>query len=550
MRESLPIEPDLSAGGDPARLTVTYQIEGAGRAAEALARRIAFEQTVELPEHLIVAPEIRDEIVGRVEQVEPDPIEPGRSRARLSFDEKLSGYHLAQLLNLCFGNASMYPGVRVVDLALGPGFLARMAGPKHGVEGLRALLGVYDRPLLATALKPRGLAVAELAGIAGAFARGGGDIVKDDQNLVDDFTGFRRRVQACRDAVARANDGTGRRCLYFPHASAPPSELERQLEFTARLGLSGVLVCPIILGLETTRSLGDRYGLVMMGHPALSGSYFSSPGEGFSPELLLGTLFRLAGIDVSIYPNAGGRFALTAGQCAAIRDRLRAPLGRLGRTWPCPAGGMGYDDLPKMGRESGQDAVFLVGGSLFGHGHDLTSSTRAFLDRVREGFTERLETPVEKYHDSAGGEGARREYGGYHLEFLKDFQWRGRESSPYKDSDRNSHRRDFQGVRRVELVGKFAEGARFDLRYFEVEPGGHSSRESHLHPHVILAARGHGVLVLGNERIGLALMDVAYVEPLQIHQLINETPEPFGFFCMVDHERDRPWPEPGSVDAS
>ena len=34
--------------------------------------------------------------------------------------------------------------------------------------------------------------------------------------------------------------------------------------------------------------------------------------------------------------------------------------------------------------------------------------------------------------------------------------------------------------------------------------------------------------------------DVAYVEPLEPHQLRNETDRPFGFFCIVDHERDRP----------
>ena len=36
--------------------------------------------------------------------------------------------------------------------------------------------------------------------------------------------------------------------------------------------------------------------------------------------------------------------------------------------------------------------------------------------------------------------------------------------------------------------------------------------------------------------------DVAYLPPLATHQLRNETGEPFGFFCIVDHDRDRPLP--------
>ena len=35
-------------------------------------------------------------------------------------------------------------------------------------------------------------------------------------------------------------------------------------------------------------------------------------------------------------------------------------------------------------------------------------------------------------------------------------------------------------------------------------------------------------------------LDVAYVAPLEPHQLRNETDRPFGFFCIVDRLRDRP----------
>ena len=95
-------------------------------------------------------------------------------------------------------------------------------------------------------------------------------------------------------------------------------------------------------------------------------------------------------------------------------------------------------------------------------------------------------------------------------------------------------------MRRVELVGKYGEQTRADLRYFEVEPGGFSSHEKHVHTHIIIGARGTGVLVLGNESVEIRPMDVAYIEPLQAHQLRNDTAERFGFFCVVDHDRDRP----------
>lgn len=41
---------------------------------------------------------------------------------------------------------------------------------------------------------------------------------------------------------------------------------------------------------------------------------------------------------------------------------------------------------------------------------------------------------------------------------------------------------------------------------------------------------------------GAGRYDVAYVGPGEQHQLRNREDEPFGFYCIVDHDRDRPQP--------
>jgi ribulose-bisphosphate carboxylase large chain len=99
---------------------------------------------------------------------------------------------------------------------------------------------------------------------------------------------------------------------------------------------------------------------------------------------------------------------------------------------------------------------------------------------------------------------------------------------------------NFAGVARHELTGKYGEKTSFDLRYFELEPGGYSSREKHVHEHVIIAARGVGVLEREGESQPLRQHDVAHIGPMVVHQLRNESNEPFGFYCIVDHLRDRP----------
>jgi ribulose-bisphosphate carboxylase large chain len=197
---------------------------------------------------------------------------------------------------------------------------------------------------------------------------------------------------------------------------------------------------------------------------------------------------------------------------------------------------MKFDSIPFMAKQYGSDAVFLCGGALLSHGKSLTDSTAALLARVREHFHERLAEPQRDLPSSCdmapNAAGSVVE----HLPHQPDFTWKGRQATPYKSSSELA----FKDVTRHELLGPFGEKAAFDLRYFEIAPGGFSSLEKHVHTHAIIAARGRGVLLVDGKRYDLKPLDIAHVPPLRVHQLRNEADGPFGFFCIVDHERDRP----------
>lgn len=518
------------------RIHITYRVRSEPAQVERLARQIAYEQSVELPEHLVSAFGVPEAGVGRVERIEADGDQAEQFLIDLSYSPHLSSNQLSQLLNLCYGNVSIFPNVRLLDVRLPPTLLHELGGPSHGIAGIRKLLGVYGRPLLATALKPRGASIDALADLAHAFALGGGDIVKDDQNLVDDHADdFKRRVEACAQAVERANALTGRRCLYFPHLSARLSDLPKHLDFVRALGLRGILICPMVMGMETMRSYAREYALIMMAHPSMTGGYTENPDHGITHDILLGKLFRLAGADISIFPNFGGRFSFTRAQCLAIRERLLEPLGSVERAFPCPAGGMQFGDVGAMSIDYGADAVFLVGAALLQHAEKLSAGTQAFQRAIASHFQTSLAEPQDIRPLTAVtlNETAKALQ---HLPFREGFHWQGRASKQYKDSIDLP----FRGMRRVELAGQHGEQTAFDLRYFEVAPGGYSSLEKHRHTHVIICLRGAGTLRLGDRQLSLKPFDVAYVEPFAVHQLRNESTEPFGFFCLVDHVRDRP----------
>ncbi|HEX7051261.1 MAG TPA: cupin domain-containing protein [Longimicrobiales bacterium] len=98
----------------------------------------------------------------------------------------------------------------------------------------------------------------------------------------------------------------------------------------------------------------------------------------------------------------------------------------------------------------------------------------------------------------------------------------------------------FQGITRRVLAS--SEHAAFELRYFELEPGGYSTHERHRHVHVVVCHRGRGRVRLGDEVHEVGFGDVVYVAPNEPHQFLNPYAEPFGFLCIVDRERDRPQP--------
>ena len=118
-----------------------------------------------------------------------------------------------------------------------------------------------------------------------------------------------------------------------------------------------------------------------------------------------------------------------------------------------------------------------------------------------------------------------------------DGEWAGVELEDYKFTTET-----WRGISRQELIGKRGESPRFHVRYFEIEPGGYSTLEKHEHEHVVIPLRGRGIAQFGCTIYNVEPGDVVYVSPNDPHQFRNadDATEPFGFWCLVNAERDRP----------
>ena len=96
----------------------------------------------------------------------------------------------------------------------------------------------------------------------------------------------------------------------------------------------------------------------------------------------------------------------------------------------------------------------------------------------------------------------------------------------------------WRDVVRHTLAG--GETLAFQLRYFEIAPGGFSSLEKHQHAHTIIVLRGKGTVIAGLEVFAVEPFDLVVIPPGAPHQFVNAGPEPFGFLCPVDADRDPP----------
>jgi ribulose-bisphosphate carboxylase large chain len=366
------------------RFSVTYALAADEPTAREMAADICIEQTVEFPQDLIASRSIREGIFGRIETFRAAGSGEG-FEAVVSYAVEITGYELTQLLNVLFGNISIKPHIRVQRIDLGATLAGKFRGPRFGRQGLRALTAVQDRVLLCAALKPMGLSAAELADLAGKFALGGIDLIKDDHGLADQaFSPFEERVKRCAEAVARANERTGGRCLYLPNVTADGDGFLHRAVIARAEGAGGVVISPGLTGFDAMRRLADddEIGLPVLYHPAFQGSFVTSPRSGLAHGMLFGQLARLCGADGAIFPSYGGRFSFTREQCREIVESTGEPMEHLKRIFPCPGGGMTMESMDDMLDFYGREAVFLMGGGLFRLGKDLVKNCRSLLERV------------------------------------------------------------------------------------------------------------------------------------------------------------------------
>ncbi|MDQ6766976.1 MAG: cupin domain-containing protein [Candidatus Eremiobacteraeota bacterium] len=121
----------------------------------------------------------------------------------------------------------------------------------------------------------------------------------------------------------------------------------------------------------------------------------------------------------------------------------------------------------------------------------------------------------------------------------KSFRWHGVSPTTYASEHSDHAGRSWRDTTRHIIKGN-EDGGGFDVRYFEMAPGGFTSLECHEHVHSVICVRGSGYAVVGDAAHDMSAFDHVLVPANTAHQFVNAGEEPFGFLCIVDSVRDRP----------
>ena len=112
-----------------------------------------------------------------------------------------------------------------------------------------------------------------------------------------------------------------------------------------------------------------------MAHPALAGACCGSADTGISYAVILGSLMRLAGADIVLFPS-------NTQEAQAIKEALSWTMGTLSKSFPAPSGGIHPGLIPKMIQDYGRDVIINAGDLVYSHPAGARAGAKAFRQAI------------------------------------------------------------------------------------------------------------------------------------------------------------------------
>ena len=327
--------------------------------------------------------------------------------------ELFEGGNMPQVLSSIAGNVfgmKAVQNLRLQDIRWPPAMMKSFRGPQFGIEGVRKVFKVEDRPITATVPKPKvGMSSEEHAGVGYDAWTGGIDLLKDDENLSSQgFNQFERRAEKSFEMRDKAERETGERKGYLINVTAETNEMVRRAKLVRELGGEHAMVDILTAGwagVQTLRDACEDLGLAIHAHRAFHAAFTRNPKHGMS-MLAVAEVSRLVGVDQLHIGTVIGKLesskdevlalqeAITSSAVEGGEDSLPQDWGEIKSTFPVSSGGLHPGLLPEIIEMLGSNIIIQCGGGIWGHpdgGEAGGKAVRQAIDAALQGV------PLDEY---------------------------------------------------------------------------------------------------------------------------------------------------------
>jgi len=306
----------------------------------------------------------------------------------------IKGDGIPMLLTSVIGNISITHGLKLVDLAFPKEYLKDFKGPKFGIDGLRKLLKVPERPMLNNMVKPcTGHTCEVAADLVYQAAVGGCDVVKDDELISNpSFNTLEDRISAVMESIDRADSEKGEKTLYTINITSKFPEMFEYADRMVEMGANALMINFCTAGFEALRAVAEDPSIKVpiLGHMDFAGAYFGGHWTGLTSMLTLAKFPRMCGADSVVVPAPYGKAEILDERYETILKTLRFPFQHIKPTLPMPSGGITQGMVEKAMKEAGNDILIGSGGGIHSHPDGPTSGAKAFrqaIDAVMQGIS-------------------------------------------------------------------------------------------------------------------------------------------------------------------
>jgi len=294
--------------------------------------------------------------------------------------------NIPQYLSVVAGNLfglGALKKVRLQDVIFPESLVRAHKGPRFGIEDARRILGVFDRPLVGTIVKPKvGLDPAATAAIAAAAVRGGLDLVKDDETLTDQaFCPLISRVEAVMSALDKVEKETGKRAFYAVNVTIGADQILERAERAVDHGANMVMVDVLTAGYSALEVLSRHVDVPVHVHRTMHGAFTRDKGHGIS-MVVISRLVRMAGGTNLHTGSYMGKMARETMENDQSRDALREEWHGLKRVFPVASGGIYPAKVSGNLDGYGIDCIVQAGGGVHGHPDGTTAGAKAMVQAV------------------------------------------------------------------------------------------------------------------------------------------------------------------------